>query len=1257
MKFIQRYIELLKNSNNFVGGEITDKTSFYSDPPVKWMNHPNVWHISNNGFYRNKLVLKLLKLTPDTLRDVIFNGKPEFYEIFISSILISLPKTATDAEHPPILNILQSYTEEFDKHLKKYENAQFLAQVPDRSQFYVFVTNLIEFFREAYIKIDRTLRISNIQETRKATKTKNLFYAFEILWNQWCYSIDRFNNSVWDFIKSDATRDLIEIEYNKLTESSVITYIKVRADKLPGDPYRMYNQYFNIYTDDSNSNPTLPKSFFLSGPNPNKRLPLNKDLIKGAFAETAATKTIDEIENLNDIVLEAILTEDTTKAILPQHMTDNLKKFAEYDPTTDPDNSLRNNLKSILHKDLKTLLKNATSINFDADGNVINMKNFEYGNLYGPFTKVFTPEDSNTDISTRCTHIIEKLQKKENVFVLGYGASGAGKTSALIYFKKGPDGQKDGILLNILKNLKIGGNSINNLTVTIQEFYDSKDNSETNIRNNTSNILKNEYMNIGFIKDVTTNEYIIDTGGDDGKRGTINNLTRTVMTEDEDNAATTQALAEKNAALAALAGNPTPLPTLGTGPEKALLLNSTSNIKWDNKQYNWSITSNEFTINDPRFIGSDPSRKVKTLGDFIFTVVDTVRMISPTPNNPQSSRSHVLISIKLGGSAETANYLIFGDLAGVENSFDCGKLETQTDFLNLKLLDPTTGKPLTSLLSRYKPDGNKIQSKNQLEQSYYTKTNKLIFNDVEIAKFKQYLPIFNYNSKTKVASENPDDIKKRDLIQNYCQIYLEVLRVTVDPTNIGVFNNFKPPIFKIILNKIYNDKISSSDKNFYDSSTVKTITSQNYIAIKAKIIELLAALGIKFIFPLGSTPDQEEAIKETEMKNIVSLYVNLAQNREILRLSGVEEFCKDRKAEGDFINRSLYGMKNDIRQIVSELSSNDDALISNLPLVKETCFKYFCNQDHAHCYSQVKKASIGIQTIISEIKTKLGSEKPKLSFVLFGVINISVHGDPMPKDDPPRVPYIDLLKIKLARDEYLTYQYYSNQNQYYEFKDLNRNKFADVISNEFYGKPFNLLKDDELNDPCYGSILHTVYFFKDTIEGLIGPLKISFKNIKFDHDFLKNCLEFITQVENINSLSIPGTIDFMNELKNIFSTDMNCNLMKDDARTINLLEEDVSLYNNIVTKTSLGDVITNQNENEKISVYTQSAALAANIDGIRHGNPSTAKVAVPTLSPFLGGNYGINTEINNIINKGGSSNKKELINEYKKLKKLYKKLI
>ncbi|NDA63814.1 MAG: hypothetical protein EBX50_17565, partial [Chitinophagia bacterium] len=133
------------------------------------------------------------------------------------------------------------------------------------------------------------------------------------------------------------------------------------------------------------------------------------------------------------------------------------------------------------------------------NGNVSKVKHYAYSYLYGPFTRTFGPDMNNLQVSQKCTEITDALRNGQNVFVIGYGASGAGKTSSLIYFDKGKDSNgrddpalSDGILINICRNCRA-----TNIDLSVYELY-GKTGGETGII---------EYKNIPFV--LEENQYVI----------------------------------------------------------------------------------------------------------------------------------------------------------------------------------------------------------------------------------------------------------------------------------------------------------------------------------------------------------------------------------------------------------------------------------------------------------------------------------------------------------------------------------------------------------------------------------------------------------------------------------------------------------------------------------------------------------------------------------------------------------------------------
>jgi hypothetical protein len=113
--------------------------------------------------------------------------------------------------------------------------------------------------------------------------------------------------------------------------------------------------------------------------------------------------------------------------------------------------------------------------------NAIKVKKYDYEYLLGPFTKVFGSDKDITNkfISNNMIEVINKLRLGKPVFIMGYGASGAGKTSSLIYFNKK---NEDGILINLC-NILATTDQYLTIDVCTYEFYqDDQNTSEISIK-------------------------------------------------------------------------------------------------------------------------------------------------------------------------------------------------------------------------------------------------------------------------------------------------------------------------------------------------------------------------------------------------------------------------------------------------------------------------------------------------------------------------------------------------------------------------------------------------------------------------------------------------------------------------------------------------------------------------------------------------------------------------------------------------------
>jgi hypothetical protein len=248
--------------------------------------------------------------------------------------------------------------------------------------------------------------------------------------------------------------------------------------------------------------------------------------------------------------------------------------------------------------------------NINLYGNLIFRK-YEREYLMGPFTRIYTPRDTNAQIANTMTPIINKLRNGDPVFMMGYGASGAGKTSTLIYFSKADVNNKDGILLHLCKIMGKGTNLEPGLGTTphieeyptlelwVYEFYHSPNHA------------------------------------------------------------------------AAVGPKPKQIRTPLDNKKLKFTMDNTGSYKID--------ATAELPSIHPYRMGKDNVRfeeNKSSLGEVIIHLVDTDRLVKATTNNPNSSRSHVLVFIQFQGAQSNATnkkrpLLIIGDFAGVENKFRC----------------------------------------------------------------------------------------------------------------------------------------------------------------------------------------------------------------------------------------------------------------------------------------------------------------------------------------------------------------------------------------------------------------------------------------------------------------------------------------------------------------------------------------------------------------------------------------------------------
>lgn len=250
---------------------------------------------------------------------------------------------------------------------------------------------------------------------------------------------------------------------------------------------------------------------------------------------------------------------------------------------------------------------------------------YQHKYIFGNFTNIFHPSKTNIEIAGYVDEIINRLNEEQPkpVFVMGYGSSGAGKTSTLISRKKNENEREDGILIEICNKLA-KAQTYNKINVKIIELYKNP--------NDNKDYTKNY---IGFSK-ITT-----------GQKG--ENTEKANFTYQDGSFTLNKQITHTNNH-----------PFRVYKQEK-----SEENMK--NKTFQPSTQLGDYLT-----YVIDTDRHVKG---------------TPNNINSSRSHSLVFLELSNTDNTDKKAYLIVGDFAGVENEFNCENNETINDFLSIKKLD------------------------------------------------------------------------------------------------------------------------------------------------------------------------------------------------------------------------------------------------------------------------------------------------------------------------------------------------------------------------------------------------------------------------------------------------------------------------------------------------------------------------------------------------------------------------------------------
>jgi hypothetical protein len=1127
-----------------------------------FMRTPFKWRDNLATKYMYDVVIKLLSMPFESINSI---------ECFTNYNVKQALALTVFWDATPLLTLLD--TKDMNK-LFSTERATLLKKsevYATKLQMYKFNGDIKFLMTEDMIEFYSKLSTEYFNRNKQLnSKTFPLFVRAYQDYELWTQLAEKVFKPFIDTIRTCATQ--IDDNYKK-TRDQVLTYLKVRCDTSD------YNRYYNVYTQGAE-----PGNVLIAGPGPNIKIRFNKST----------------------------------------------------DRTRDEEYGLERN----------------------ESGTVTAVNRYAYSYLYGPFTRTFGPKMNNMQVSVNCTEIMTAIKAGRDVLVIGYGASGAGKTSSLIYYDKGTIPQEtDGALINICRNC-----GASNITLSVYELYGTEGGKFSTI----------EYKDIPIV--LEQDKYVISSG---------------------------------------------------TNREFS------SGAKIENGFFSFESENPSYP-----YLKDKKVTQTNLLTGVIVSLVNTLRMVSTTPNNEQSSRSHVLVFLKMKlqvGEENKDVTLVIGDLAGVENTFACDELQTQIAFINKKKeLDANSPSFMTTadikeiLKTKSKETYTKyIKYINKLTtivnaddptmyttpKGKYEEANKLLSELETLCLYKSADSILSSSQevlsdeekKYNAAVEAITKLKTNSGVTGYpissvdknglaayiyfredpgFTVYAAKNEISLESilTHSNGFRNqylFNPDLtqpFDIPLllerqprgENMYKPKnlskqpgvklgyknkkkemvffnLSSNIEAFefnipkttkpselnqvegaYARDALKIDYAQAYLTYlktqadearnnrsnrvagkfdklrQKKINELFTNINALFETPtptvqyLFASDNNIEQFKNhlTQLKLIYAQVAELVSNNENL-LNQTKKECRARQTEGTFINNALKNMR---REIVSVLNANrSDVLLGHIPVFNDSCFKYYCDPENDKCFNSLKVPSLRenhTSEILDQIRSVLGpiDDKKKLVVAIFGVLNISQ----VEANDPPKIPYIDLTDLKKYRDQYEKHRntFCGDGHCIKGAESLDLQSLYDKISECVNGKGKDIVAYSEIITDTISngnvvkaaaehakfvpdSVAYVLYMHQTDIgSGYFTQAMqcINALNKKRDAtgNFYKEFISLLGALDDINGLSILGTIDFIHDMKNNSSTDVSCRL--NFYPPVGSTDTDVSNlrgYKNIVTGAEL----------------------------------------------------------------------------------------
>jgi hypothetical protein len=799
--------------------------------------------------------------------------------------------------------------------------------------------------------------------------------------------------------------------------------------------------------------------------------------------------------------------------------------------------------------------KNTGIPKLDSKFSDLNDKNHIFPNnyLFGPFSQIFNPDKSNSEIANdeSMKPLLDNIRNGHSVCVIGYGSSGSGKTSSLVYagFEETQE-RKNGILIHFCNKLKT---DYNELEVSFVELEGNKDKTEeeaiTDFKVFSEDKGEDErrqyYKRRTFIQD--RDQWVLSEDSNLTSIGEIKfspgiELGKYIVT-----------IMEKRT-IRATPNNPVSnrshmLIFVRFKRETDKLKGETDKLKGETDKSPFLVVcdfvgvENKFACGDPSVLEMFEQIKSRTECDVMSNGVCT----KFKPFYPVKQEVEKLLN------SEEARYI-----------------ERRIPELKISLVE--RNKILFEKVPFFTGGNDRILQLPPLQRDQKDK-NKVVVPFVEILEnFSKFL--YDYGKKSsdvfgafdksieslKKVCLTPHTTNKPFLYTDFNEGFEYIIKPVYDIKGVhsetrSDFNRSLGKYFKQIKNRFNLREISKTETGKKFPIFVQSMIDIGLRDEKNRESPLVDSINTYIKECLSTLTKLEGEINS--INESTSKKTRILSEAKSKRKNMLTDICTSRVKEGLFINDSLLNLPRFISHFVTGTQGNK---IMNPKFIDE-CAPLQCNPNFEDCFGNSNEQTTQYSVIASEIEKRLCSDSDKegcelfkgLSFCVFNVINLSVF-----TNDPPPVPHIDIssLSLELNRLESLE----TKSNSY-----LSDSSDSPVVNSEYLE---GINKSPLLDEKFVGSLTDPL---KTTIKNIVGDIRMIPSNDKEAvTKSITNLRKLINTINSNNSLSTVGTMEFTDMISKFGLNRTTCNYKyRDDVALHGKLQleiqKNISEYKNFIS--------------------------------------------------------------------------------------------